>query len=301
MAILDIYSYVVAYGDGQSTTAPAMKYVDWNRKIQNIPVARPSSTAVTLAPGETRNLTDGPAWEGSGTYEIVGEGKGVYRLDSTDPSGYFRELYAAHEGGEVTLTVLPSGLVKLEGFVAGTGSSALPPVGSIFDIRGTEFSSVNRAQWGVVSIGEDYFLIERLSDKSVGRSETVDATKGSIVVYSRAGVQTGDQIFSPTHGFTVSVDKVSERSVWFSSPTRFPEGEFPGLFKAYRSAKKFFRLEANGKVFVTFNSTTPNRIVPLTLPEGDQLGWVEMSGVVFEVSVSSAEEYPVTLNIISVE
>ena len=328
VASLDLYSLTLAAGDSVASNSPNLKFVEWKRAQRAIPVRNPKSEGFEVGPGVEAVLFDGSralAIDGTTAFDIALSplAPDRYRISftgGTDPA--FRTDRGLNlTGVTLTLTEQANGSL-LVAAGAGTPFAALQAGDEVF-IPGlltgdasSPFNAVNQGQWSVLGIGSagaNVTLVRPNGQEAQGFSESVTpASAGQLLGYSSSGVQIGDGV-DISAGFSLgtrrSYSVVAVTSKWIevqcSQPLLAETGVLPGAagFKAYSSAKRYVRLEADQECSVRANGDTSdfNRVGPWTPGDPEQIGEYVRTGPTWTLRVFNRSTQLLNLTLISAE
>jgi hypothetical protein len=133
-----------------------------------------------------------------------------------------------------------------------------------------------------------------------------------MLIYSLSVVQVGDKV-SIDSGFQLAaqniytVAKVTSKffDVVSSAPLANETGILPGSsgMTFFSQAKRFIRLESDQDTRIYINGSTDlhQYISPWVASDPEQVGWIELCGPVWRVTVYNRSFVPMTITFISVE
>jgi hypothetical protein len=326
MALLDIHSSHLIYGDTQAVTSnPKRVYVDWSRHHNSVQVNRPESKSFQVEPGQSLTLFSGTrstSIDGTTTFGLTLNPAlaSVYRLTATGGTApAFRTARSFTPSG-VALTLAVNNNATLE-LSMGSGNFNAQ-VGDIVFVPGTTtgdtaspFSPLNVGLWVVVSAtATKLTLVRPVGTDFQGAAEVVTPDSNSqLLIYSAAGVQVGDNVeisggFSSVTQQAFVVSAVTPTWVEFTSTQALPleTGVLPGSsgMTFYTSVKRFVRVEVDQDAVVRFNGDTgnTNRLSPHVAGDADRMAHLEKWGPCWQlVVVNRSTTASMVVNSISAE
>lgn len=325
MSSFTIATQVVAFEDAGTTSNPTRKPIDWQYR-QNMPVANPSTTPITVPALASFVIVDGvrpTAIDGSTVFSLTlsSVGPSRYRLSASGGTApaFRTDRGLSLSGNQLTWSVLSNLSVIV------TASSGAPfstvRVGDVVFVPGpstgdpsTVFSQMNEGYWTALSVGASAITVARLPGSLFsGITETVTpASSGQLVAYSVDGVQIGDTVelsagfAAPALGAHV-VAAVNPGWLEFvsTSPLGSESGIVPGAagFTIYAAAKRYLRVEGDQEFVLRLNGDTGdgNRVTPILAGDPNLRGWFEKLGPVWRAQVVNRSSVPLGLIIFAAE
>jgi hypothetical protein len=326
MALLDIHSSHLIYGDTQVVTAnPKRVYVDWSRHHNSVQVERPESKSFVVEPGQSLSLFSGSrstAIDGTTAFALTLNPAlaSVYRLTATGGAApAFRTARSFSPSGvALTLTVNNNATLELSmgsgTFNAQVGDTVLLP-GTTTGDSASPFSPLNVGLWIVVGATTTKLtLVRPVGTDFQGVGEVVTpSTNAQLLIYSAAGVQVGDKVeisagFSSVTQQAFLVSAVTPSWIEFTSTQALPleTGITPGAagMTFYTSVKRFVRVEVDQEAVLRFNGDTgnTNRLAPRVAGDADQMAHLEKWGPTWQlVVVNRSTTASMVVNTISAE
>lgn len=313
MAILNIHSNLMIYGDSESVTSnPKRRYVDWTRHLAGQSVEDPLSQQFSVLPGQTLAIFSGTrtAPNVNNRYSIAlktGQ-TSVYRAtkySGASAIGFATDRAVSTDGLEATLTVNNNITVTLE-VDSGSPFSSVQ-VGDKLLIPGTTtgdsagpFNTLNEGVWNVLGVAADSLTLMRpIETGFVGVEEVVEITDDSqLKVYTLDNVQVGDTLdivngFSLVSRKSFVISAVTPDYVEFTSSEPLPEEEdiamTSGYWSIYSSAKRFLHVEADQPALLAINGDTSQsgRLDPIVVGDPEQTAIYQKWGTVWSLSVTN--------------
>lgn len=306
---LTILSKAVAFGDQTPNSNPQLKFYDWSKNPQALPVSNPQSFPGSLAAGMSKTIfdaTEALTLDNSTAFSVT--------LSSLDAGSRYRFSWTGGtnptlrtdrgltlSGQAVTVVANANNSVNL---TLGGGTFGSVVVGDIVYIPGVTtgdsagpFNPDNEGFWTVLAvISTTDIQLARLPGESysaAGETQTI-ASNAQLQAFSAAGVQVGDSVtisagFSTVNQKTFVIDQIT--STWFevlsTSPLAVESGKMPGTagIAFYSFSKRFIRIEATEEMVVQLNGDTgfSNRLSPIAPGDLNQVGWFEKFGPVFKL------------------
>lgn len=324
-AILNIVSSAVAFGDGSPTSNPKLRYFDWSRQSQGIPVSNPRSECVVLDPGQAKTMFDG-------TRATFIDGTTQFRvsLNPLDPSlyrfawvsGSFPVFRIARPtdltGMQVTITTAANGSATFS-VPSGAPFNGVES-GDILFIPGistgdpaSPFSDINVGYWEVLGASGASLQVTRLVGQPFAgvNEQVMVANATEFQVFSSTGVQVGDKV-EVSSGFAISSRKTYEvvavNPRWVEVVSTSPlalETAAPGLggMSFYTSSKRFVRVEVDQEALVRMNGDTGSsqRLSPVIPGDSLQTAWYEKFGPTWSLVVVNRSASRMTVNMLTCE
>lgn len=324
-AILNIVSSAVAFGDGSPTSNPKLRYFDWSRQSQGVPVSNPRSECVVLDPGQSKTMFDGtrPTFiDGTTQFQVT--------LNPMDPSLYrftwvsgslpaFRVARATNLTGlQVTITTAANGSATFA-VPSGTPFSGVQS-GDIVFIPGistgdpaSPFSDINTGYWEVLGAAGTTLQATRLTGQQfIGINEQVTVANATqFQIFSSTGVQVGDKV-EISGGFAIATRKTYEvmavNPKWVEVVSTSPlalETAAPGMggMSFYTSSKRFVRIEVDQEALVRMNGDTGSsqRLSPVIPGDSLQTAWYEKFGPAWSLVITNRSASRMTVNMLTCE
>lgn len=313
MSKLNFIVYLNTYSDACASNNPSLSNFKWTREITGIPAQNPISEALTLAPGESKNLFSGvraldsdaaTEWEialkplSTHTYRLSG-------IAGNLPN--FRTPRAIAIDATTEVTTVTNGPIVTFNFTDGT----LPDLSSVVvgdACRiGDQFNQLNQGEFKVLAKTATSFTIEN----QVAYNETVVLGadfEDQIQIYSAAGVQIGDTViinsgFSLVTQGAYKVTGVAANFIEFYSTALLPQETAilsPGL-AVYSAAKSLIYLETDQKVAVRVNGSLVSNMEPFIINDTARPGVFMLKSTVYSLDVQNMSTNTASMYMATVE
>lgn len=326
MSTLTVNTKAVAYGDPKIGNNPLRKHFDWTRGM-SVSVKNPKSD-------REENLPAGGShtfFNGTRSTSIDGTTAFSVTQSPTEPSRYRftwtggtnpvlrtdRALSLAGQALAIEVNSDQTVNMSLDGGSWGStaaGDLVFLPGVSTGDAPGA-VNVMNEGFWVVLAVlSATEIQCERPSGEDFQASaEAVPITdEAQVQAFSPTGILAGDKVsigagFAASTQKTFTIDKVTAK--WFEvvSTTSVPleSGKTPGAtgMVFYTNSKAFLRLEADQEVVVRINGSTADhvRVSPFQAGDVEQIGWLELSGPIWTLTVINKSSQPATVDIFSAE
>jgi hypothetical protein len=328
MSHLTISSKAVAYSDPTVTGNPLRKNFDWQRGYA-IDVTNPKSMQSEVVAGDSYTFFNGSrttAIDGTTAFDVTANPAlaNVYRF--TRSAGTVPALRTARTpvlGGAPFATL--SVVVQADASVTmqltdGTwgdvvaGDTVFIPGASTGDAA-TPIDILNEGLWIVLAVlSSTVIQCGRATGETFsGTSSSVTLTSTSqVLAFSAAGVQLDDSVaisnaFAASTQKTFTVSQVTPSWFEVTSTTVIPleTGKLPtatGMI-FYSSAKRFVRVECDQELVVRLNGATTDylRTSPVDPADTEQVGWFEVFGPVWSLTVVNKSSQIATVDLFSAE
>jgi hypothetical protein len=319
-AFLTLISKIVAFGDSTPTQSPSLKFVDWSRSQNSVPVDNPGSESLTLGPQSATLIFDS-----SRTTLLDNTTQFALTLSTLAPDRY-RFTYSsgtnpvlrlervmATSGIALTLVANDNGTLTV---TAGSGTPfANVVVGDTVFMPGVAtgdadagFEQLNQGEWLVLGRSNTVLTLSRAEGDFEGVSQTLTPGSNAMLAYHHDGVQVDDKVCI-TAGFSSSVwgtyTIVAVTSKWFEIESAMPfapETAAPtavGMAFFY-NAQRYLRIESNRDCVVRVNGDTGNFNLVSPLQPGG-VGHFEKTGLTWSLVLVNNSILPATVTIISAE
>lgn len=324
IATLHLYSLTLAAGDVTQNSNPSLRYVDWKRQIQGLPVENPQTDAFSLAPGAEKTIFDGSrvlladvttsyslqlGALGPDRYRLVHTGgtAPAFRTARTVPVATVALALTALANGTLTVSAAsgtPFATVQVgdEVFVPGvtTGDPA------------TVFSVLNEGTWFVAGSTPTLLTLARQGDFQGVTETRTPASNTQFQIFSSSGVQVGDKVelasgFFPANLKTLTVVGVTPTmlDVTSTSPLVAQGSVTPGVtgVQVFGNAKRFVRVEADQEVVLRANGDlgSSQRISPWAAGDPALVGEYTRTGPTWSLKILNKASVPVHVTVISAE
>lgn len=327
-ATLNLYSLTLAYGDPTANNNPALRFVDWKRVLQGVPVENPKSEALVIQPGVEKLVFDGVrslAVDGTTAFDLAfakGEASDRYRLvhAAGTPPAFRTDRGLDLTDIALTLAVQPNGSLLVQA-AAGTPFAALQAGDEVF-IPGpstgdaaTVFQPFNEGSWTVLATasgGAKVYLARPDGAALMLAQEATPASAAQVQGFSSTGVQVGDKLdlsagFAPSARKTFVVAAVTAKRLEFACTTPLADeaGVVPGAagIQVFSGAKRFIRIEADQDCVIRLNGDTGSsvRLSPWTPGDPEQVAEFTTVGPVWSLKVLNRAGQALHVNVISAE
>ena len=314
MSKLSFSVYLNAYSDKQSTNAPDLNNVKWNRALNCIPVNNANSQALTVAPGETNVLFNGSrtlAQDSTTNYSIALKPLSTQTYVLSAVSGTlpnFRTPRSTGADATTQVTVTTNGPVVTFTSTAGTNLSLGGcQVGDFVQV-GSNFNPLNQGNWQIIALTANSFSVNNPLGTPEGPIVLGAGFASQIAICSAAGVQVGDTLiisggFSPVTQGSYVVTAVYANSLEFYTTAVLPQ-EGPIQTQAisiYSAEKSLIYLESDAPLSVIVNGTTVASILPFIINSCVTPGVFLLKSTVYSLSVNNAGVNPANVLLIAAE
>lgn len=327
-ATLSLYSLTLAHGDPTgNSNAPALRFVDWKRQFQAIPVANPKTEGLQVPPGGTRLVFDGTRTttiDGTTAFDLnlakaesaryrfthrAGTAPGLRTDRGLDLTGISLVVTAQRNGSLLVEALSGTPFADLQ-----AGDEVFIPGMTTGDVAGP-FSVMNEGRWSVLGQDGSSVTLVRVGADELGVSESANVTPSApeqFFAYSADGVQVGDKA-EISAGFAAPAQCVFEllavTSRWFEVVSTSPLAEqyniIPGTtgLRFYSSAKRFLRVEADQECVLQLNGDTSSsmRLSPWTAGDAAQVAEFTKVGPTWSLRAVNRSALPLNLTVISAE
>ncbi len=326
MSSLTVIMQAVGFEDPGSNSNPTQSGVAWKRSVTGLPVGRPTTLPLLVAPMSTTLVFSGQrstSIDGTSAFSIAGNPNDPNRYRVTNTGGTapaFRTTRSlACNGIVLTVAVQPNYSVKV---TAGSGTpfssvqvgdTVFVPGESTGDVA-SAFDSLNEGYWIVIAASSTVLtLIRAPGTVFQGLSEVVTpSSNAQIQAFSADGVQIGD-VVDISLGFSVtarhSYDILAVNPSWIEFESTSPLGSETAIAPTasgmifYTSAKRWLRVEGDQEFIVRVNgdSGNTNRVEPIIPGDDKFTGWYEKFGSVWALSIVNKSTSPLNLVVLSAE
>lgn len=318
MATLNVETKIVAFGDVSLTNNPRLKYVDWLRTAQGIQISKPVSKDSEIGPDD---VWDVAGLDTQGATVIPSSVNNAVSITSVEATSTRTKLFGIGDFGNFVTNIdsLSSIQVLANGNVIFTTSSNLDQVsvGDSFWITGNStgdvtkgISYLNEGFWKVLKVSSTTLTCQKVNGSNCAISETYDpalsapSTMNQISVFRDCPAKPGDYIALYPAG---SPDNQSLFQITYADAYRIDVGyvEFtlPDSFDTVvtKDRFKFAYIETSGKATLTIQVGTVDysiRIVPMSLPNGEKLGWAQITSDFNHISVQNTDNQNIRVSAI---
>lgn len=313
MATLNVENKVVSFGDVGITNNPRMKYVDWLRTVQGVEISEPVTKSSDIAIEDFFNVAGVDHTGEDTSYTIVDID---YDMETrTKIYGNFGTTTA--ELTKLTaITVQSNGLVSFE--LDNSEDITLVNVGNMFNVRGASsgddsgpINQLNEGLWKVVKITltpAKKLLCQKLDGCSGAISQTVTGEldeSHKIVVFR-------DPVATKKNFAYVNEEGASEKvkplyPILYADSTRIDIGFVPfvvdvaGKITIVENKFSFVYIETNGECTVYVQTALkdyPIHVTPIVMPNGEKIGWVQLTSDFNCVQVQNTGDQPIKVSAI---
>jgi hypothetical protein len=314
---LNILNKSVAYSDTVPSNNPMLRAFDWSRNYNGLAVSNPQSYPYYIQPGQSQLVFSGTRTTtlASNTAFTVSQQNttnySIYRftfVSGTNPTLRTNRNLALLTGG-YTVTVTQSNNQSATFTSSGGTPFSAVQVGDTLYLPGpvsydgtSPFNTLNQGFWTVIQVSGGGLAVSAIRPVGTTYSGVAEGpitltSNSQVQAYSQTGVQTGDSVvisagFSPGTNGTYIVGNVT--TGWFeitsTIPLAYDVAATPGVAGMifYSFAKRFIRVEADQTVVVQLNgssSTTVPMIAPIVPGDPNNVGWFEIWGPVYSLTV----------------
>jgi hypothetical protein len=315
MAIMNIENKIVAFGDVAVTNNPRLRYVDWYRNVQGIPVNTPRSESFVVNPNKTVGIA-GESITGSTNLIRIAD----YEAKGTRTSLMVDFDYSSNpqSNGQVTaiitelesITVLPTGFVKFKMPMSQTISGVAG--GNIFYVKGFctqdgmgPINQINEGLWKVLSStetpSEKYFICQKLSNgySAVNQSDIgVLGEAYNLVVSANLNAEQGDYFtfFVPGSQYGYLLPVLYADAYRIDVPALDFEVTVPADGYAVPEKYEFAYIEVDGEALASYEvggTTFQVPIIPMQVAPDQKLGWAQITSGFNYIAITNNGSKPI--------
>jgi hypothetical protein len=304
MSKMNLLVHLNAYQDVNATVNPSQNNWKWQRDIQGISIADPSSKSLSLPSGQSLSLFSGmvaTSDDTTTTWNIAlkagtSQTYKISKASGTSPA--FRAARVSGADATTQISITKNATLLTISSTAGTPLNLI--VGSVVvgdEVRlGTLFNPLNQGKYKILARTANSFTIENPSGSVEGSITLGTGFADQLSIFSATGVQVADKVdiiagFSSVSFGTYEITDVSPDYIEIHCTSALPSesgvvNTTPALL-IYNNAKSFVYIESDKKLEVKVNnSVTPNSIQPMLV------GTSQMPGVF--MSSSSMKSITIT-------
>lgn len=316
MATLNVENKVVSFGDVGITNNPRMKYVDWLRTVQGVEISEPVTKSSDIAIEDFFNVAG---------VDHTGEDMS-YTIENIDYDTETRtKIYGnfGHTSAELTkltsITVQSNGLVSFE--LDSSEDITFVNVGDMFNIRGASsgddsgpINQLNEGLWKVVKITlapAKKLLCQKLDGCSGAISQTGPLTL-NVLPYENQQIVVFRNPVATKKNFAYVNEESSDKvkplyPILYADSTRIDIGFVPfvvdvaGKITIVENKFSFVYIETNGECTVYVQTALkdyPIHVTPIVMPNGEKIGWVQLTSDFNCVQVQNTGDQPIKVSAI---
>jgi len=291
--ILKITNAILGYSDESGVNAnPLLKLFDFTRRYDSIPAKNGESRAATIVPNGSLTLFDGtrslPSPMVATTTQVslsrLVSSASTYRL-SISGAGAFRTARSTSITSASSIAVAVNNNAIATFTISVAGSFSAVQVGDIIRIKGPKagdmtgyaFAASNSGYWQVLNATASQISARRLPGtdfEAVSEAAVVIGvtdTANQFIVYSSAGIQSGDSFLIQGTLSTSSFNSYDVKEVgpdFIDFVSGIPLAEESAIPLAtltdilfYTDAKKMVYVEGDQKLAIRFNNSTEDSVL----------------------------------------
>ncbi len=304
MSKLNLLVHLNAYQDINASNNPSQNNFKWQRDVQGISIAEPSSRSLSLNAGESQTLFSGSvatSADATTTWNIALKAGSTqtYKISkNAGTSPAFRTARTSGADATTQVTVTKNATLLTVTSTAGTALSLIAGSVAVGDeVRlGSLFNVLNQGKFKILARTATSLTFQNESGVAEGPITLGAGFADQLNIFSSSGVQVGDKVdvvanFSSVSFGTFDITDVSPDYIEIYSvlplPSESAVSNSPSALLIYRDAKSFVYIESSEALQIVINgSATPNTLEPM------QVGTSRAPGVF--MSSSSMKSLTVT-------
>lgn len=314
MATLNIENKIVAFGDVAQTNNPRLRYVDWYRNVQGIPVSTPRTESLTIAPNDTVDLA-GVSLAGANTSQFIE----TLTVDDIDSTGLRTRLYGTFGDsmGVVTsmdsITVRPSGTVEFA--VTDLLQIANVVSGNVFYVKGfstldgagNPINQINEGLWRVVRVNGAVMICQKLTGNAAISQTNIGSlgTEYELVICGNLKANQGNYLAFQRQGqfydygalykiLYADCERIDIEPLQFDVTT-------PVDVVVSKDRFSFAYIESDGMANVTYQVGGTDfyaPIIPLRVSSDQKVGWFQITSEYNFLSISNIDVNPINVTVV---
>jgi hypothetical protein len=325
--ILNVTTKIVAYGDGDVSSNPRLKYADWQRNLTGLAVANPQSKGHSIDPGSSSVIFNGTlasTIDGTTAFGIALSSieASTYRITNTGGTapGFRTGRSLTLNAVAITFTVNNNATVTVTVPVGPdftnvqVGDDIFVPHTTTGDTANV-LSVLNAGFWRVLgkASSTNLTLVRPAGQDFEAVTQTVTLTANSqFRAFSATGLQAGNSVdisagFSLTTRKTYTVKTVTDTFIEIVSTTALPSesGILPGAsgLQFFSQNKKFVYIEANQECAVRVNGDVGNyqRLSPFDASNSNSVAQYMRTGPTWSLTVVNLSPNTLSLMVVDCE
>ena len=314
MSKFSLMFFLNASADSVSSNHPNLQNFKWTREMSGLPVSKPLSQELSLAPGESKTIFDGTrslSHDNTTVYSLAPKSVNSTTYVLSHVSGtapQFRTSRSSGADATTQITITQNGpLLKF----ASTGGTALnlivggAVVGDYVRI-GNLFNISNQGQWKIIALTATSLTIENDLGVAEGPITLGAGFANQFRIYSALGVQINDTLnitggFSPVSRKAYKITAVSDNFIEFSSLEILPTESsiMTNSLSIYSAAKQFVYLETDQKIDMILNGIDAGNVEPFLT--GNKPGIFVKTATIWSLAITNQSTDPAVVYIAAIE
>lgn len=298
MSILNVLVHINAYKDKIPTNNPKKSNFKWTLDQQGTSIENPESKSIVVKSNEESTLFSGLVsldQDNTTTYDIALKSGSTNTYVLSHNSGAqpnFRQPRNIGGNGTTLITVTKNGPLLSFESTGGTNidlDAAGVVIGDSVKL-GSAFNVINQGLYEIVSFTQTSFQVKNI----VGINESNIALGSSIEIFSKNGVQIGDELkinngFSSVTFDTYEVTDVSANSIEIYSQSSIPsETNVLANLKIFSNAKSFVYVETDVDLEIAIDGSDYYEIKPMKCGNISKKGVFLKTGNCYEIKVRNS-------------